>query len=625
MSQHTNQPLLISNEDLQSETVQMLLEKPNSFGQLIENTKSVGLFSVASHFSGTGLVLNPNISEAMLILHKGLLLGEHMYNRFAESSGLEIDKTKQHHSDDMKLQYSQKRSSATFVSIFATAYYCQYHLDSIASDSIEVTVELPNNLHSQDYTTFNSSRKCMLYNLEYCLLEQSKKSSDIASFLSIFIHFFNVLMEEFLSKYKSFKFLEFYTDYSYILEDSKFTLQGFEIFLPGQMESVDFNPVYWGDIVGNPESKQASKRLIDALMCFKPDSQQNVMSLMGAYTKVNMAYGPPGTGKSMEIAAIATELKERSADLGILFKFVPFPDNMVSTYQGGSAERAQQYMQSINDPKALVFAPIDDAENNLQDREADGVSAGVKEVIGVFLRYTEGAYATNYGNLLINLYTNIPGIIDKAVLSRIQKRYFMGGATTVQDMMDQNYLGLIKPFNDMLPGFVDLQNPTNYEYMRAQQQVNLEAAYENRANTDIAKVQDILERATKQYKVNHPEFFGHFYAETQKVFPTFTSREVRNIQSAVKTRMFDFDFPQEWREQPEIFYLQDIKLQEGMITEIMREHLQGKGLADILLQESVSHISNLASIADAEYEKQVEKEVTRQLVFRDAQNRLPKP
>ena len=27
-----------------------------------------------------------------------------------------------------------------------------------------------------------------------------------------------------------------------------------------------------------------------------------------------------------------------------------------------------------------------------------GVSAGVKEVIGVFLRYTEGAYAVNYGN-----------------------------------------------------------------------------------------------------------------------------------------------------------------------------------------------------------------------------------
>jgi hypothetical protein len=51
-----------------------------------------------------------------------------------------------------------------------------------------------------------------------------------------------------------------------------------------------------------------------------------------------------------------------------------------------------EWMKPMQDPTKIIFAPIDDAENSLQERTA------LKEVIGVFLRYTEGAYAVNYGN-----------------------------------------------------------------------------------------------------------------------------------------------------------------------------------------------------------------------------------
>ena len=107
---------------------------------------------------------------------------------------------------------------------------------------------------------------------------------------------------------------------------------------------------------------------------------------------VFMGYGIPGTGKSMLIAAIATRLKKHCDELEIPFLFHPMPDTLISTFQGGSAEKMVKWMKPLQDPTKLIFAPIDDAENNLQERTAQGVSAGVKEVIGVFLRYTEGAY-----------------------------------------------------------------------------------------------------------------------------------------------------------------------------------------------------------------------------------------
>ena len=125
-------------------------------------------------------------------------------------------------------------------------------------------------------------------------------------------------------------------------------------------------------------------------------------------------------------------------------------------------------MKPMQDPSKIIFAPIDDAENNLQERTAQGISAGVKEVIGVFLRYTEGAYAVNYGNSSIGLFTNLPEMLDKAVISRVQGRFKIDGARTVNDFLDQDYLWWSK-LEETMPNFVNMTHPLNYEYLKDQE------------------------------------------------------------------------------------------------------------------------------------------------------------
>jgi hypothetical protein len=285
------------------------------------------------------------------------------------------------------------------------------------------------------------------------------------------------------------------------------------------------------------------------------------------------------------------------------------PDTLISTFQGGSAEKMVSWMKPMQDPSKIIFAPIDDAENNLQERTAQGVSAGVKEVIGVFLRYTEGAYAVNYGNSSIGLFTNLPEMLDKAVISRIQGRFKIDGARTEHDFLDQDYIWW-KKFEKTIPDFVNMQNPQHYEFLKDQ---GLAGSMGDILNSIIKpseeRVLDAYDKAAKSYKTNEHLFFASLYKEIQKIFPFFSSRDVRNIQSAVSLRLTDFDLEPDWFENPEIYFKQNYQTKLNMLQELMKANMKGLDFSEIRRQEVVRYLDNVATIADTDFKRKVEARV----------------
>jgi SpoVK/Ycf46/Vps4 family AAA+-type ATPase len=274
---------------------------------------------------------------------------------------------------------------------------------------------------------------------------------------------------------------------------------------------------------------------------------------LGGFPAVRMGYGPPGTGKSMLISAIATMLNDYCEWLGIPFLFWPMPDTVVSTFQGGSSERMMNWMRPLRDYSKIIYAPVDDAENNLEERSRQGVSAGVREVIAVFLRNTEGAYAVNYGNQVIDLFTNLPDQIDRAVLSRIRSRFIISGAETWHDFIDQNRLWVNK-YGDhsKLIGMLD---PKDYSYFASQQVgKRVKALYEEAQGLSDGRIEEIISRIDGQHNSNEHIYFAKMCEAVKVVFPTFTSRDLRNIQEAVDGRVMDFDFPDEWMENSDLFF-----------------------------------------------------------------------
>jgi hypothetical protein len=257
----------------------------------------------------------------------------------------------------------------------------------------------------------------------------------------------------------------------------------------------------------------------------------------------------------------------------------------------------------------LIFAPIDDAENNLQERTAQGVSAGVKEVIGVFLRYTEGAYAINYGNSAIGLFTNLPEMLDKAVISRVQGRFKIDGARTIPDFIDQDYLWWQK-FDNTIPDFVNMKNPKGYKFLSDQVMANnLGEILELTEKPTEERVLEIYERTEAKHHPTEHMFFATLFRNIQKEFPFFSSRDIRNIQSAVSLRLTDFDLPEEWFDDAGLYFKKDYNTKLSMLRELMKANMKGLDFSDIRRQETVRYLDNVAAIADTDFKRKVEQRI----------------
>ena len=430
-----------------------------------------------------------------------------------------------------------------------------------------------------------------------------------AEVLNFTVVFFEAIIAEIQLRLSSFEYTETITDRTYKLEKSEFAVSGWENVLEGTAKSVEFNKIRFEEIVGNRDAKHFAKRLTERMLSYDFVAKKNPFQELGGFMPVFMGYGIPGTGKSMLIAAIATKLKEHCDELDIPFLFHPMPDTLISTFQGGSAEKMVQWMKPLQDHSKLIFAPIDDAENNLQERTTQGVSAGVKEVIGVFLRYTEGAYAINYGNSSIGLFTNLPEMLDKAVISRVQGRFKIDGARTIPDFIDQDYLWWSK-FEKTMPNFVNMKNPENYTYLSEQGLAKNLGEILNQSDKPIeAKIVEIYEETEAKFGTDQHLFFAELYQRVQKSFPFFSSRDIRNIQSAISLRLTDFDLPEEWFSDPALYFKKDYDTKFSMLKELMKQNMKGLNFSDIRRQETVRYLDNVATIADTDFKRKVEGRV----------------
>jgi len=300
------------------------------------------------------------------------------------------------------------------------------------------------------------------------------------------------------------------------------------------------------------------------------------------------------------------------------------PDTLISTFQGGSAEKMVEWMKPMQDSSKLIFAPIDDAENNLQERTAQGVSAGVKEVIGVFLRYTEGAYAVNYGNSSIGLFTNLPEMLDKAVISRVQGRFKIDGARTEHDFLDQDHLWWRK-LQHTMPDFVNMNNPEAYTYLSDQGLAkNMGDILKAVEKPSEERVMETFEKVEKMHRFEDHMFYASLYTEIQKIFPFFSSRDVRNIQSAISLRLTDFDLEQDWFDNPEIYFKKDYDTKFGMLQELMRANMKGLDFSDIRKQEVIRYLDNVATIADTDFKRKVDARVNQLNIELEARTQFDK-
>lgn len=612
------------DNDGKDESILLYLSRAN-------NGSNVNIISVSKTILGLKKRLLPEsvaipiyLNQSLYAVQEGITLGIWVKDSYYDASGLStLSENKSALDSSGKREYESKMHTATAFMLFSTAYKILHDLKPHASDDLSVMKQKFAGIPEVSFLSPLKGISCQLFYYDKYLGHPDiiKTDKDVIDFTVVY---FEALIDEIQLRKSTLEYTDTIEDRTYKLEKSDFVVDGWNNVFAGTAVSVEFNKIQFEQIVGNKDAKHFARRLTERLLSYDFEAKKNPFQELGGFMPVFMGYGIPGTGKSMLIAAIATRLKEHSDNLEIPFLFHPMPDTIVSTFQGGSAEKMVEWMKPLQDPTRLIFAPIDDAENNLQERTAQGVSAGVKEVIGVFLRYTEGAYAVNYGNSSVGLFTNLPEMLDKAVISRVQGRFKIDGARNEKDFVDQDYLWWRK-LEETMPNFVNMDNPANYKYLDAQKVAkNLGEILEKIDRPTEERVLQTFDKVSSKYKDDAHMFYAHLYTEIQKIFPFFSSRDVRNIQKAVSLRLTDFDLEPDWFENPEVYFKKDYETKFNMLQELMRANMKGLDFSDIRRQEVVRYLDNVATIADTDFKRKVDARINQLNIETEARERFGK-
>ena len=597
------------DKDAKDDSILLYLSRANSGSNVEITSVSKTILSLKKRLLPDSIAIPVYLNQTLYAVQEGITLGIWIKDSYYDASGLSsLNERKSALDSNGKREFESKMQTATAFQLFATAYKILHDLKPYCSDDLSVMKQKFAGIPEVSFTSPLKGIACALFYFDKYLGHPDivKTDKDVIDFTVVY---FEAFIDEIQLRKSTLEYTETIVDRTYKLENSDFAVSGWDNVFSGTAKSVEFNKIQFEQIVGNKDAKHFARRLTERMLSYDFDAKKNPFQELGGFMPVFMGYGIPGTGKSMLIAAIATRLKEHSDNLDIPFLFHPMPDTLISTFQGGSAEKMVEWMKPMQDPTKLIFAPIDDAENNLQERTAQGVSAGVKEVIGVFLRYTEGAYAVNYGNSSIGLFTNLPEMLDKAVISRVQGRFKIDGARTEHDFLDQDYIWW-KKFDKTMPDFVNMQNPENYQYLKDQGLAKSMGDILNLVEKPSEeRVLQAYDKAEKLHKTNHHLFFASLYKEIQQIFPFFSSRDVRNIQSAISLRLTDFDLEQDWFENPDRYFKKDYETKFNMLQELMKSNMKGLNFSDIRKQEVIRYLDNVATIADTDFKRKVDARI----------------
>lgn len=597
------------DKDAKDESILLYLSRAKGNGTTEVTSVSKTILELKKRLLPESVALPIHLNTALYAVQEGIGLGLWIRDSYYDASGLSaLNENKSALDTSGKREYESKMHTASAFMLFSLAYKILNDLKSNASDDLSVMKQKFAGIPEVSFLTPLKAIACSLFYYDKYLghPEIIKSDKDVIDFTVVY---FEALIAEIQLRKSSLEYTETITDRAYKLENSNFAIDGWSNTFEGTAKSVEFNKIQFEQIVGNRDAKHFARRLTERMLSYDFEAQKNPFQELGGFMPVFMGYGIPGTGKSMLIAAIATRLKEHCDSLDIPFLFHPMPDTLISTFQGGSAEKMVEWMKPMQDPTKLIFAPIDDAENNLQERTAQGVSAGVKEVIGVFLRYTEGAYAVNYGNSSVGLFTNLPEMLDKAVISRVQGRFKIDGARTEHDFLDQDHIWWRK-LQDTMPNFVNMNNPEGYNYLADQGLAKSMGDILNVVEKPSEeRVHDTFDKVEKMHQNEDHMFYAALYKEIQKIFPFFSSRDVRNIQSAISLRLTDFDLDESWFQNPEIYFKKDYDTKFNMLQELMKSNMKGLNFSDIRRQEVIRYLDNVATIADTDFKRKVDARV----------------
>lgn len=356
-----------------------------------------------------------------------------------------------------------------------------------------------------------------------------------------------------------------FTGASWMVEADKLTIAGFKPARAAKGTTLTMQFKKPSEVVGNHIAKYQALRLSKMLMAYDFDRKLNPFAELGGFIFTFMGDGKPGTGKTTLIQMMAGLINDYCKVAGYPFRYQNFSIDQIDSYQGKSGQNAKAFIDNIIDPGVISFGTIDDIDQVAGKRGDRQSSAGQQEVTAVFMGAFAGANTVVRGNCTFGMFSNYPENVDDALRQRAGARFLVDGPQSREDYID--ILSLLLGKNHAIPlGDHDL-----FAAQEIKKAVAASFEGHGRPHEDgLIKVWDQVARDLGP--LDSIAKIGTYLKAIQQADERFTGRAIKNITDAVKVRAMDFELPDEWMENPDLFlfkpYDEKLTMIRGLTTPI---------------------------------------------------------
>ena len=389
----------------------------------------------------------------------------------------------------------------------------------------------------------------------------ARLASDDARLVATASAYAEQLMEKVALRAQAAPHLAGFVNAAWRIEADDLTLRGFTPASRARSTTLSMTFKKPGEVVGNHIAKYQAMRLAKMLMAYDFDRRLNPFAELGGFIFTFMGDGQPGTGKTTLIQMMAGMINDYCQVAGYPFRYQNLSTDNIDSYQGKSGQNAKAFIDAIIDPAVIGFGTIDDIDTLAGKRGDRQSSSGQLEITAVLMESFAGAKTVVRGNCTFGMFSNYPENVDDALRQRAGARFLVDGPQTREDYID--ILALLMGKNHAIP-LGDHELYVAQEIRRA-----VSASFESHNRPHEAGLLQVFDRVHDRVgKLDTIAKLGTYLKAIQQADSRFTGRAIKNITDAIKVRAMDFELPDEWMENPDLFLFRDYETKKAMIGEL---------------------------------------------------------
>ncbi|MFT4959531.1 MAG: energy-coupling factor transporter ATP-binding protein EcfA2 [Paracoccaceae bacterium] len=391
--------------------------------------------------------------------------------------------------------------------------------------------------------------------------ELTKHASDDARLVATVAAYAEQLMEKAALRGQTAPRLEAFNAAAWRIESDDLTIRGFSAASKAKSTTLTMTFKKPNEVVGNHIAKYQAMKLAKMLMAYDFDRRLNPFAELGGFIFTFMGDGQPGTGKTTLIQMMAGLINEYCQLAGYPFRYQNLSTDNIDSYQGKSGQNAKAFVDMILDPSVIGFGTIDDIDTLAGKRGDRQSSSGQLEITAVLMESFAGANTVVRGNCTFGMFSNYPENVDDALRQRAGARFLVDGPQTQDDYIDILYL-LMGKNHDIPLG--DHQVFAAQEIKKA-----VAASFASHSRPHEAGLLQVFDKVQNEIgDLDTITKMGTYLKGIQQADSRFTGRAIKNITDAVKVRAMDFELPDEWMDDPDLFLFRDYDTKKAMISEL---------------------------------------------------------